>query len=111
MQATTQPKPHTLIVYSSPSSLEPLRLDREHRAIERVLAKHGLEESVIKRIHAATIRDVAEALKQKRYEVVYFSCHGSVDGICLERDDKHALITWPTLVQVLKDEVPDLCVL
>jgi hypothetical protein len=102
--------PKSLIVYSSPGSLSRLRIDKEHNAIDQVLAKRNLPPTVVKRIHAATIMDVGAALLEQDYELVLFSCHGAADGLCLEPGPGHAFISWHLLSQTLLSAAPSLSV-
>lgn len=73
-----------LVCYSNPRDSQRLRLDKEHKIIEQLLKKHGLESSVVKRIHATTVEDLVHTIRQDTYKVIQLSCHGSPDGFYLE---------------------------
>ena len=102
--------PKSLVVYSSPESLGRLRIDKEHRAIDSVLAKHHLGADVVHRIQAATLMDLAVALREEDYEVVVFSGHGDEQGLYFEADQGETHVGWDRLAQILKDAVPRLSV-
>lgn len=102
--------PRSLVVYSSPGSLNRLRIDKEHRAIEEVLARHRLPSTIIRRIHAATLLDVGKALREQDYEVVFFSCHGGSNGLYLEGSSAYSETSWRLLSGTLKEGAPNLSV-
>jgi len=102
--------PRSLVVYSSPDTLDRLRLDKEHRKIDQVLSKHQLPEYIIRRIHAATLIDVGVALREHDYELILFSCHGDNNGLYLEGVSSHAATSWVLLTNTLKDTAQNLSV-
>jgi len=103
--------PKTLIVYSNPDATTRLRLDKEHREMDRVLSKHSLPESIVKRIHAATMLDIGAALRDKDYEVLFFSGHGNQSGIVLDSDSRDPVgVTWSQLATLVRQAAPNLSV-
>lgn len=103
--------PKSLVVYSSPAALDRLRLDKEHKAIERVIAKHGLNDRVIRRIHAATLLDAVSAMREQDFELVQFSGHGDLNGLCLEGEPGVSRVSWSVLASTLRQCAPNLSVL
>lgn len=73
-----------LILYSNPSDTERLRLDKEHRAIDQIIAASKLPDDTVTRCHATTFEDFVKALTEQEYAIVQFSGHGSGKGIYLE---------------------------
>lgn len=103
--------PKSLVAYSSPGTLDRLRIDKEHRAVEEVLDKHKFPEKIIRRIHAASLLDVSMKLREQNYEIILFSCHGDASGLYLEGNEGHAAVPWPVLAKALKDAAPSLSVI
>ncbi len=102
--------PKSLVVYSNPDTLDRLRLDKEHKAIEQVLVKHQLPERVIRRIHAASLIDVGMALREQDYELILFSCHGDDNGLYLEDISTHEALPWELLSKTLSEAAPRMSV-
>lgn len=102
--------PKVLILYSNPSDTERIRLDKEHRAVDRVLETLKLPADTIIRRHGTTFEDFVGALAEEQYSVVQFSSHGSADGIYLEagRHDGGELITATRIATLLTKAQPDL---
>jgi hypothetical protein len=59
-------------------------LDKEHKAIERVIEARRVDPLSVRRLHASTLNDLLQAIQKERYDVVHFSGHGSEEGIYLE---------------------------
>ena len=71
--ATEAPK--ILILYSCPADQDRIRLDKEHRAIEEILKKHKVKTDRVKRVHATSVADFAQCLREGDYDIVQFSGH------------------------------------
>lgn len=76
-----------LILYSNPDDTSRIRLDKEHRAIDKVLDHLRLDPGIVRRLHAVTLKDVVEAIQSQHAEIIQFSGHGSDEGIYLDRQD------------------------
>jgi hypothetical protein len=76
--------PKILVLYSNPDDTPRLRLDKEHRAIDQTLQKLGGDPRLIRRLHAVSVDDFAEAVQSGGFDVIQFSGHGSEEGIFLE---------------------------
>ncbi len=98
--------PKVLFLYSSPDDFVRLRLDKEHRALEGVLADLHVESSSIRQLHATTLADVLRVIQEEKFDVVHFSGHGSEDGIYLESDKgPGVLVSAELVVKVLTQSV------
>ena len=76
-----------LVLFSNPDDTSRLRLDKEHRAIAKVLDELRLSPGIVQRLHAVTLKDALEAMRTLHAEIIQFSGHGSDDGIYLDRSD------------------------
>jgi hypothetical protein len=85
--------PKVLIIYSNPSDSSRLRLDKECRAIDQVLSRLRLPSETCRRLHAASLEDVAQALRADEFDLVQISGHGSKEGVYLERQHLDAGVT------------------
>jgi hypothetical protein len=99
-----------LILYSNPADTARLRLDKEHRAVEGVLERANLPNATVRRLHAASVDDIAMALKGQQYEILQFSGHGSPGGFYLEsaRLDTGELLSPERAAALLRLASPDL---
>jgi hypothetical protein len=106
-------KPKILILYSSPGDMPRLRIDKEHRAVDQALQKAGFDPTLIRRMHAVSVDDLAEAVQDGGFEVVQFSGHGSEEGIFLENRQLAApeLVDASRLAAILRSASPGLRVL
>ena len=102
--------PKVLILYSSPGTLDRLRLDREHKRIDQALKQTGHSSSQVLRRHAVTVLDVTRELSGHRYEVVHFSGHGSSDGLYVENTggDAADLLGAAKLAKIVRETQPSL---
>jgi CHAT domain-containing protein len=99
-----------LIIFSNPSGTTQLRLDKEHRAVDKA-AQSVAPESVI-RLHAATLEDVLHLLARRRFSLLHFSGHGQPAGIYMEdpQNDGEILIDIEKVRAILKAAAPQLCI-
>jgi hypothetical protein len=102
--------PKVLILYSSPSTLDRLRLDREHKRIDQALKQIGHSSSEVLRRHAVTVLDVTRELSGQRFEVLHFSGHGSSDGLYVESASGNAaeLLDAAKLARIVRETQPNL---
>jgi hypothetical protein len=90
--------------------MKPLRLDQEHRALDRVMERNRLSDSHLRRLHATTVQDFAQALRSNDYDIVQFSGHGSPDGIYLEKEhgEGATLVSASHVTQLVSAALPSL---
>jgi hypothetical protein len=102
--------PRILAFYSAPNNTAHIRLDKEHRAVEKILRDLHLEPTLIKRLHATTIDDLTQALMEREYEIVQFSGHGARDGIFLEDRtlQKDMFIPADQVAKIVRETTPRL---
>src|SRR3954468_5406071 len=92
-----------LMLYCSPVDQERLRIDREHREIDSVISKAGLDPSMIHRKQAATLGDLIEALSAESFSVVHFSGHGCAERLAFDsKEHGTEAIGIRDLVEVLR---------
>lgn len=75
-----------LIIFSCPKNQDRLRLDREHRVIQKII-ESKISHVKIRILQAATINDLIEAISSPGLRVVHFSGHGSHHSIYLEKSE------------------------
>ena len=99
-----------LILYSNPADTDRIRLDKEHRAIDQVLAARDLPPDTVVRRHATTFNDLTTALAEAEFSIFHFSGHGSSDGIYLEgkSDESEKLVTAERIAALLSKAQPHL---
>lgn len=99
-----------LILYSNPSDTTRIRLDKEHRAIDQVISKSGINPNILFRCHATSIEDIVHILSNTNFDVIHFSGHGSNNGIYLEKtkENKSELFVSKELAELLKNTQPRL---
>jgi hypothetical protein len=97
-----------LILYSSPSGAERLRIDKEHRSIDTALPQQARDRIV--RLHAPTFDDVVTAIRLNRFTLLQFSGHGEAQGILLEtpNNDGGLLLDITRICMLLRLAAPDL---
>ncbi|MEO0684498.1 MAG: hypothetical protein AAFY76_05480 [Cyanobacteria bacterium J06649_11] len=103
-------KKRILILYSNPKNTVRLRLDKEHREIDQVLKKLNFEHSVVKRLHATSVSDFANVLREEDYDIIQFSGHGGNRGIYLEHffHDEGVEVSARQIANLLIDTNPRL---
>lgn len=81
-----------LFIAANPRGTDPLRLDRELRAIREAinLSRHRDHLHVEIRV-ATTVHDLRRALLDSRYDVVHVSGHGEHEGLILEDESGGAV--------------------
>ncbi len=99
-----------LIVFSNPTDTSRIRLDKEHRAVDRGLERAGVSSAEVERRHAASRSDVATVLASGGFEIVQFSGHGSDEGVFVESDrqDASEVLTPADLLELLLQFQPRL---
>lgn len=104
-------EPKVLVVYSSPKNEDRLRLDIEHKAVERVLKDLHVDSSLVYRMHATTIDDLSRVLIEREYEIVQFSGHGNENGFLFEGRslvDNSMLVSAKEIAYLLHETSPHL---
>jgi hypothetical protein len=103
-------EPRILVFYSTPSNIPRLRLDIEHRAVEQVLRDLHVDSSLVNRLHATTVDDLARSLMEREYEIVQFSGHGTKEGFILEDRnlEKSMFVPAAQIAQILHETSPHL---
>src|SRR4051794_19837926 len=81
-----------LCIYSSPGDLPRLRIDEEHRTIDRLLERLNLPAHTIQRHQAATVQDVVGYLNRDAYDIVQISSHGDESALVVEDEETGASI-------------------
>lgn len=103
-------QPTVLICYANPLGTDRLRLDKEHRMIDTVLSQSNADTTTVKRIHATTIQDIADSLRDGSYRILQFSGHGNSDSIYLEHISlaDGQMIPCTKLATLINEFAPDL---
>lgn len=102
--------PRLLIIYSNPPGTPHIRLDKEHRRVDLVLQRVGLDLSTVQRLHATSIDDLINVLYSNSFEIVQFSGHGTPDSLCLENTTHDAAVDLSAskVAQILRESSPRL---
>ncbi len=99
-----------LIIYSNPADTERLRLDKEHRALDKIIDSLNLSLGSVVRRHASSFKDLCSSIADDEYSIFQFSGHGTHEGIYLENDSGNAseLITAERVAEVISKAQPRL---
>lgn len=99
-----------LVIFSCPSDQARLRLDREHRYLQKIIDLKDAQEKV-RILQATTLNDVIEAVSHSDLRVIHFSGHGSSESIYIERSansEKGEELDVKTLSAILQEHCPKL---
>jgi hypothetical protein len=102
------PRRTVLLLLSNPVDAPPLRLEEEHRAIDRAIAMARYREQIDLRTGMAVrYDDLHELLLRHQPAVVHYAGHNSADGIALMNDHGRASPVHPSVLEELFDILGD----
>jgi hypothetical protein len=103
-------RPRVLIFHASPRDAPLLRLDKEERAFDQLLHQLHLPPTMCRRLHAASVDDLVQALREVPYDLVQFAGHGSRAGIYLEANHSDGGVTLSArqVSALLREHCPNL---
>ena len=92
------------VFFSNPIDTSRLELDREHRAIDQLLARSGIPAQSFVRCHATTVDDMISVVAKEAFDVIHFSGHGNKSGIVLSTAERNSSqhLTASRLAEVLQ---------
>lgn len=99
-----------LVIFSCPGDQARLRLDREHRYLQKIIDLKDAQEKV-RILQATTLNDIIEAVSHSDLRVIHFSGHGSSESIYIERSEnseKGEELDVNTLSAILQEHCPRL---
>lgn len=84
---------NVLLICANPRGTDALRLGEEERTLKEALRLSKHRDSLrVTVLSAATIDDVRRGLREKSYDVVHFSGHGTLAGLALEDEVGRLLV-------------------
>lgn len=91
-----------LVVFSDPPGLPPMRVTKEHRAIQ-VLGDEARRRVTLELRQASRITDIRKLICEGSFDVIQFSGHGSPDGIylCKSHLEQDHLVGADEVVELL----------
>ncbi|MCI5163965.1 MAG: CHAT domain-containing protein, partial [Candidatus Electrothrix sp. AX5] len=99
-----------LVIFSCPKDQARLRLDREHRYLQKIIDLKDAQEKV-RILQATTLNDIIEAVSHADLRVIHFSGHGSSESIYIEKSassEKGEELDVNTLSAILQEHCPRL---